>query len=744
MINHKIFGKTFICLLMCVTVTAGIALFDISGEKNVTEEAKSVSVFGEKESGNYALSIDSESGIISVENYNDNIIFRSNPKNYQNDIYAKGSGMDKLSSQLIINVCDESGVISEHYSSQNIFSEDIEKIDNGYECRYIFKEIGISVKVRYTVQGNVFKAEIPLDSGIEETGEYRLLQISLLPFFGASSTEDSGYIFVPDGCGGQIDFNNGKQFSQSEGYLEPVYGRDKSVFLETMEEVKETIHVPVFGMIYENSKKGFFAHISDSAAQASIGANVSGAITGYNNVYALFDVRSYSEVSVLDRTWASKTYILSSKDRISDGSLTVEYYLLGEDNSSFAGIAKLYRNLLELQGLENQEIKGYAAFIDTYMGVSRKKQFLGFVYNGYEPLTALSQAESIAEDFYSGGVDDIYMSIIGADSAGAYYGKITTDINLNRKIGSLDEYSKFQNYLSDKGGGLFYKTILSEFSKSSWGYNAWLDSARAITDKTIKCYEYRYSNLERRLDIGCRYLLRPEKVLNASEELLKNIGKKEITGVSITDIAIQPYSSYNDGKLYTRADFCGTAVSAMKNLASETELMVNSGADYAITIADILNNMPTETSNSSIIDREVPFLPMVLHGYLPYAGKPLNLAGDTKTAMLKTIACGASPNFAFFCEDYEKIIDTPLEYLYGGAYSKWKDEALEIVQMMQSVLQPVVDLEMTDFKYLTDGVAAYCYGGNRTVVVNYTTIPYQYGNTMVQPESAALVKEWVE
>lgn len=40
----------------------------------------------------------------------------------------------------------------------------------------------------------------------------------LLPFFGAASKSDKGYIVVPDGCGAVINFNNkkGKKSIHSE------------------------------------------------------------------------------------------------------------------------------------------------------------------------------------------------------------------------------------------------------------------------------------------------------------------------------------------------------------------------------------------------------------------------------------------------------------------------------------------------------------------------------------------------
>lgn len=52
------------------------------------------------------------------------------------------------------------------------------------------------------------------------------MDIDLLEYFGAAGPEEEGYMFVPDGSGALIMFNNGKV--NAPAYIGYVYGEDKT------------------------------------------------------------------------------------------------------------------------------------------------------------------------------------------------------------------------------------------------------------------------------------------------------------------------------------------------------------------------------------------------------------------------------------------------------------------------------------------------------------------------------------
>ena len=63
------------------------------------------------------------------------------------------------------------------------------------------------VPVRYALNGERFDASI-LTDGILEYGTNKIKSIEFLPYFGAGGMNEDGYLFVPDGSGALIYFNN--------------------------------------------------------------------------------------------------------------------------------------------------------------------------------------------------------------------------------------------------------------------------------------------------------------------------------------------------------------------------------------------------------------------------------------------------------------------------------------------------------------------------------------------------------
>ena len=84
--------------------------------------------------------------------------------------------------------------------------------------------------------------------------------------------EDDGFLFVPDGSGAIINFNNGK--TKVDAYSKEVYGEDISRRSTNSPITSRTqkISLPVFGLVSNGS--GFLAEITDGAAVASINASV--------------------------------------------------------------------------------------------------------------------------------------------------------------------------------------------------------------------------------------------------------------------------------------------------------------------------------------------------------------------------------------------------------------------------------------------------------------------------------------
>ena len=136
--------------------------------------------------------------------------------------------------------------------------------------------------VFYSLDGNDLVVEVPYEN-MEWRDAYKLTKLRVLPYLGAGSTEDEGFILVPEGNGGVINFNNGK--NRQNPYYTQVYGWDygeERAFL-TGETASA---IPVFGISKNGSS--MLCILEDYATVATIEADVSGRGHGYNIAYATY------------------------------------------------------------------------------------------------------------------------------------------------------------------------------------------------------------------------------------------------------------------------------------------------------------------------------------------------------------------------------------------------------------------------------------------------------------------------
>lgn len=693
--------------------------------------------------GGLDLIVGGEMGRFSVYSHALDKTFSSNPADFREDPYATGIGRTSLASQLVVECVDQNGKSSTLYSASDAVMEDGYRLyaaEKGVYMEYTFPKYEIRVVLHLYLSGGTLVASIPAGEGLSEGEGYKICRISLLPFMGAAGLEETGYMLVPDGPGGIIPYNSGKQTGQGGGYAAPVYGRDPMLSQPEMPAVGENALLPCFAHRY--AQGGILAIITGHEADAAIHANVSKAVSGYNNVYASFAVRGLDTVKALDRTWASKEYAVFSKDRVTDGSLEVTYAFLPEDEADLLSMAGRCRERL-FPELSAPDASGYPLFLDVYMGVEKKRQTAGLIYTGYQPLTTFGQLEEIVGELSAQGVEGYRIRLNGATGDGAYFGRINTRLNIEGSIGGFKGYQGLLDRLEETGSSAYLAANLAEYSKSGNGFSITRSSAVSVTNKRIERYEYRRSSLEKRMDIPQRVLLHPSQLREVSEKLAVFSGEKGIGGLADSQLCRLPYSSFNNGRMISRQATAGEMAAALETLSQSAPLMLEAPNAYAVSQGDALIGMPVQGSSSMIVSRSVPFLYMILHGYVPYSGAAVNQSDNAEELFLNTVECGASLNFSLLEGSYEDIRDTTLDRLYSCSYEDWKGDMAAYYQKASAVLGPVSGLPMTGYECLSDTLRRVEYGGRYAVYVNYDREPVvlETGETVGARDAVLLERE---
>ena len=150
--------------------------------------------------------------------------------------------------------------------------------------------------------------------------------------------------------------------------------------------------------------------------------------------------------------------------------------------------------------------------------------------------------------------------------------------------------------------------------------------------------------------------------------------------------------------------------------------------------------MDLKGTGYSIIDAEVPFYQIALHGMIDYTGKPLNLAGDWKKELLHCAEYGAGLEFTFMQEDTKLLQDTLYSGYYGASYRNWKEQAIQILTDYQRAMEGLNSRRITDHRILAPGLCLTVYDNGTQVYVNYNTADGTAGQTVVPARSYLVVR----
>lgn len=151
-------------------------------------------------------------------------------------------------------------------------------------------------------------------------------------------------------------------------------------------------------------------------------------------------------------------------------------------------------------------------------------------------------------------------------------------------------------------------------------------------------------------------------------------------------------------------------------------------------------NIPMYSSKYMLETETVPFLQIVLKGYVDYFAPPSNFNANSVDEVLRMIDYGAYPSFYLTNEDPVKLIDTESNWLYTSQYLVWKNEIIKEYMIINKALKDVKNATLEDRKIITDGVVVNTYSNGISIIINYTDKTYNYNNVLMSAKDFAVVR----
>jgi hypothetical protein len=229
------------------------------------------------------------------------------------------------------------------------------------------------------------------------------------------------------------------------------------------------------------------------------------------------------------------------------------------------------------------------------------------------------------------------------------------------------------------------------------------------------------------------YLLHTELGLKYAENLAEACDKYN-TGISFDEIGKDLAADYYDDNPYSREKVKQLHTDLLKKYRDAGKyIVINSANQYAIPYASMLTNLDLKGSDYTILDDNIPFLELAIHGYVDYVGEPLNITGDIQDELLYSAAYGAGLGFTYMKESPFTLQDTLYTHYYGCDYDAWKNNMAEIYKRYESELGHIFNQNMTNHEFVDDEHLVSCttYADGTKVYVNFGFNAYNAGGVSV-------------
>lgn len=688
------------------------------------------------ESGGASLWLDPTAGDIALKQGNTVWMSRPSRETLQDDSSA-GLNKTNLQSSITLRYL-EKGKISETPTNTAEQQTEVkwQAIPGGVGVQYDLKKIGVVFYIEYALDEDQLVVRIP-ELGVLEKSDNRVTSFEVLPYFGANKLSGDGYLFVPDGPGGVIRFKS-EQPAQLTAYDQPIYGPD-DVSADASRSFGQTaIAFPVFGM--NRVENGFIGIVEAGATVTNVVAAPAGVKTTFNQISTRITVRKFYRQPVSKTEFRGKF-----EERLGFSGYQSRYITLPRESADYVGMAKAYRDYLirkaGVKPLGNPQ--GLPPlFLNVLLGATELTPTGAKLVK----MTELGEVAGMAEKLQADGVSTIQVGLEGWQQGGTpgtipNRFPIDSDIGGNSGLQSLAAELKKHNIALRLDDRYHVVTTRSGYSTRKNGVRTIAGYTYEGVASTTESKPYPYSWINPGL-IADRIV--PEAV-----RLMKKLG---VSGIGFEEWGGLLYSDYQPSRYMDRETTIRTFQQTMAAARDQLGTVATSGfeqwlggsgggAAYNLGYADHLFHFPLEGNYHIIVDEQVPFYPIAVHGLVTYSGSVSNLRADPVAEWLRQIEYGAVSSFLVTGRQPVKLRYTLYPWLYTSEFNQLQTAIKDEYKQQADIAADVWGSFIDGHRKLADGVYETTYEGGRKIWVNYNDTPYQSEGHQVGALSYAVVEK---
>lgn len=603
---------------------------------------------------------------------------------------------------------------------------------------------------------------LPANSIVFDETAFILKNITPLKYFGAANFADDGYIFIPDGSGSIIQFEDFRNSNVAMTSALSIYGND-FCYSEITGAHKQPITMPVYGITstktVAGSKvgSGYFAILEEGASMAAMNVDYKSGMFREGSVYTTFTPYPTDKVDLSNTasvgTNTSYTKVSESKYA---GSYVTRYVMLADDlpyKPDYIGMAEYYRNYLVANGtltaLENVS-DDLPLYLEALGSLEVVEKILTFPVNISKPITSFEDVAAIYEDLGNAkakmldkaaeydalaeaeddnlelkeayeqtadnyrrlseeivNIDNVNFKLTGFSNGGLYF-TYPTRIRWERSLGGKRGFKELlkiakENTDEDSNFGIYPDFDFQYINNTSLfdGVGKRNTVSRMVDNRYAS--KQVYSSVTGKFDTVYAMIVSADALDRLYDKFLKRYDNYDATGVSVSTLGSDLNSNFDKDNPVSRDDAQGYICALLDRIANESNysVMTTQGNIYAVKYVDHILGICTDSSYYRYSSYTIPFVGMILHGYVNYTGAALNYSGSPDYDLLRSIENGASIYYVIGYQNTDLMKDDEeFNKYYSISYENWFDDIVEKYDLINEQLGDIQDFKIVNHEVL--------------------------------------------
>ena len=365
--------------------------------------------------------------------------------------------------------------------------------------------------------------------------------------------------------------------------------------------------------------------------------------------------------------------------------------------TTFDDVERMYKELSDAQNKLMEKANEYKAMADELTrkeDESLKEQYLSN-YKKYKTLSEevknIRNINFRLKGFANGGMSFTYPSKVKFESA----------VGGKRGFKELVAYANGVNSKGNYNMGIYPEFDFQYIANTAAfdGITQNKDAARMVDNRFAS--KQGYDSITQEYETLFTLLLSSSSLDKLYTKFNKQYTKLGCANLSVSTLGSDLNSNLDEDNLIDRETALSDVTSLLSRMDSDYSLMTNTGNMYSIKYMDHVLGVSTDSSHFKYSSYTVPFIGMVLHGFVSYAGSALNYSGSPDYDMLRSIESGASLYYILCCENTNYLKeDEELSQYYGIDYENWFDKIAEQYTKLDDAIGNLQKYNIVDHKII--------------------------------------------